>query len=80
MLSCNKHASGLRLWRDSLADSPVVEVSTHSKPQLPNHDGHEFVCCVDKVIPLSAGRISEHIAGITSLALVMSDLVTVERH
>jgi len=47
---------------------------------LANHDGDEFVRRVNKIIPLSAGRISEQIAGVSPLLPVVSDLITVERN
>jgi len=51
-----------------------------SQSQLSRHDGDEFVRRVNEIIPLSAGRVSEQIAGVTPLLPVVSDLITVERH
>jgi len=31
------------------------------QPELPNHDGYEFVRPVDEIIPLSARRVGKHI-------------------
>lgn len=53
---------------------------TDGQSELPNHDGDEFVRRVDEIIPLSAGRIREQIAGVPPLLPVLSDLPTVERY
>lgn len=48
--------------------------------ELAGHDGHKLIRCVDEIIPLLAGRISEEITGVAPLSPVAGDLVTVWRY
>jgi hypothetical protein len=45
--------------------------------ELAGHDGHKFVRRMDKIIPLSAGRIGEQVTGVASPSPVTGDLVSV---
>lgn len=53
---------------------------TDGQLELPFHDGHEFIRRMDEIIPLSSGRVGEHVAGIAPLAPVLGHLVTIEWH
>jgi hypothetical protein len=54
--------------------------SSDDQLELPIHHSHELVRRVDKIIPLSAGWVGEHITGVAPPTPVSSHLVTVERH
>lgn len=47
--------------------------------KLPLHNDHQLIRRVYEIIPLSAGRVGEQVAGVASAVPIVSDLVTVER-
>jgi len=51
-----------------------------SQLELANYYSHEFVRRVDKIIPLSAGWVGEHITGVAPPVPVVRHLVMVDRH
>lgn len=53
--------------------------SANRELEPPIHHDHQLVRPVNEIIPLPAGRIGKHVARVTPLAPVLSDLVTVER-
>lgn len=52
--------------------------SVDDEPEPPIHHGHQLVRHMDEIIPLSAGWIGKHIAGVAAPAPVVGDQITVE--
>ena len=51
--------------------------SADRQSQLSHHDGHEFVRCVDEIIPRSSWRVGKQITGVASPSPVLGDVVSV---